>query len=592
MGRCCRAEDICGLTEFIENVAGGGGGGGDTIASLRTLSGTSSLSTHLGTFTGTTIADNLTVKAAVQSLETAVESKAASSHNHSATDINSGTLATARLGSGTANNTTYLRGDQTWQTISGGTPGGSDTQIQFNSTGAFGASANLTFSANAFRVNGFIHAGAAAAAIRLSSAGDGVGVLTNDAGNDIVKVCWGGTTNLFPALYRSGTGLQLKLANDTGFAPFSAGDITASGNVSLASTSTLAWSTDVILQRDAADYLVQRRTGNNPQSFAVYNTYTSGSVYERGVACWKAVANVFQVGTEQVGATARGMALITNGVARLSVASTGELSSASSQFLMNPAWSGTGIATTPLLVNVSADPGPAAAASKLLDLQNSGTTVFGVRKDNIIQIGGSSGSPGLRKSGTTLQVYLADGSGFTDLSASALSSTGDITTTSGRFRLGASVDLELHRDAADTLAQRRSANGNTLRVYRTYTSSSTFERGVFGFHDSSSDTGTVGNTLRIGTEKGSVGGTARDIALITNGTVRVTYGATGGETRAEGHNITMGTTTGSKIGTATTEKIGFWNATPVVQQVLATGAGATVDNVITLLQTLGLCKQS
>ena len=60
----------------------------------------------------------------------------------------------------------------------------------------------------------------------------------------------------------------------------------------------------------------------------------------------------------------------------------------------------------------------------------------------------------------------------------------------------------------------------------------------------------------------------------------------------DGKNLIAGTTTGIKIGTATGQKLGFWNATPVVQQVLATGAGATVDNVITLLQTLGLCKQS
>lgn len=57
-------------------------------------------------------------------------------------------------------------------------------------------------------------------------------------------------------------------------------------------------------------------------------------------------------------------------------------------------------------------------------------------------------------------------------------------------------------------------------------------------------------------------------------------------------DMALGSTTGTKFGTAITQKIGFWNATPVVQQTLATGAGATVDNVISLLQTLGLCKQS
>ena len=35
--------------------------------------------------------------------------------------IQTGTLATARLGSGTASSTTYLRGDQTWATVTAGT---------------------------------------------------------------------------------------------------------------------------------------------------------------------------------------------------------------------------------------------------------------------------------------------------------------------------------------------------------------------------------------------------------------------------------------------------------------------------------------
>ena len=45
---------------------------------------------------------------------------AAASHTHAAADINSGTIGTARLGSGTANSSTFLRGDQTWATPAGG----------------------------------------------------------------------------------------------------------------------------------------------------------------------------------------------------------------------------------------------------------------------------------------------------------------------------------------------------------------------------------------------------------------------------------------------------------------------------------------
>lgn len=60
---------------------------------------------------------------------------------------------------------------------------------------------------------------------------------------------------------------------------------------------------------------------------------------------------------------------------------------------------------------------------------------------------------------------------------------------------------------------------------------------------------------------------------------------------ADAKDITIDSTTGSKIG-QTTSKVAFYGSTPVTQQVLATGASATVDDVITLLQTLGLCKQA
>jgi hypothetical protein len=47
------------------------------IDNLATLSGVAKDETHLSTFTGSTVADNQTVKAAIQALETAVETKQA-----------------------------------------------------------------------------------------------------------------------------------------------------------------------------------------------------------------------------------------------------------------------------------------------------------------------------------------------------------------------------------------------------------------------------------------------------------------------------------------------------------------------------------
>jgi hypothetical protein len=68
-----------------------------------------------------------------------------------------------------------------------------------------------------------------------------------------------------------------------------------------------------------------------------------------------------------------------------------------------------------------------------------------------------------------------------------------------------------------------------------------------------------------------------------------------GFTIADATNVVLGTTTGTQLGTvggASGQKLGFWAATPVVQPLLATGASHTVDQVITVLQTLGLVRQT
>ncbi len=50
-------------------------------------------------------------------------------HNHAATEIITGTVAAARLGSGTANSSTFLRGDGAWATPPPGAGGGAETVV-------------------------------------------------------------------------------------------------------------------------------------------------------------------------------------------------------------------------------------------------------------------------------------------------------------------------------------------------------------------------------------------------------------------------------------------------------------------------------
>lgn len=83
----------------------------------------------------------------------------------------------------------------------------------------------------------------------------------------------------------------------------------------------------------------------------------------------------------------------------------------------------------------------------------------------------------------------------------------------------------------------------------------------------------------------SDGGVTKKIS-VTNLTA-ATLGLSGTKTVFDGANFALGTTTGTKIGTAVTQKLGFWNAAPVVQPAAAGQAAAAVQSQDSLTDNSG-----
>jgi hypothetical protein len=125
-------------------------------------------------------------------------------------------------------------------------------------------------------------------------------------------------------------------------------------------------------------------------------------------------------------------------------------------------------------------------------------------------------------------------------------------------------------------------------------------------------TGTVARSFSVwtgvstATEKFRVDGTGVVSCYDTTDSPTLTSNAlyvAGGIGIADGKNINVGSTTGTKIGTATTQKLGLWNATPVIQPASANQAAvattaatniapygfttaAQADGIITLLNEI------
>jgi hypothetical protein len=111
---------------------------------------------------------------------------------------------------------------------------------------------------------------------------------------------------------------------------------------------------------------------------------------------------------------------------------------------------------------------------------------------------------------------VATGSALTTFAVRARSD-GNIGFVSGTDTT-AGNDVTLRRDAANTLALQNGTNAQTFNIYNTYTSATNHERGFLKWSS---------NVFQIGTEKGSGGGTARNLHFQTDGSTRL-YITTGG----------------------------------------------------------------
>ncbi len=276
---------------------------------------------------------------------------------------------------------------------------------------------------------------------------------------------FGGLTNLFPALKRSSTTLQVRLADDTAFAPLQASQFNgpSDANLTIAARGTTALTFDgnemymsrqlngqgtnlynfntigfgnassigdAIFARDAADTIAQRR-GALPQTFRIYGQITGSDTsatgnYERGYMRWSAAGGVFQIGTEKGsgGGLARALEFQTDGVTR------GGFYSGDGFYVQNSSFGSTG-----MQIQVGANRGGMFFYQCSVECSASATTIRGgsnstdwirVSSGLLLFQGTTNLFPALKRSSTALQVRLADDSAFAPFEASNITATGDV----------------------------------------------------------------------------------------------------------------------------------------------------------------------
>lgn len=339
------------------------------------------------------------------------------------------------------------------------------------------------------------------------------------------------------------------------------------------------YSTTRVKLTTSAAGILEQRNSTVAQTFRVAGTWTSTTSYELINIKGKAGAN-FEIGPENgsAGGTLQGLTI-------------GGYSAGSSTITPWLTFTNAGAATFSGMISTS---NSGILLSEVIIRRSTAGGIIEIADNsenfNRLQLGGrTSAYPAIKRSSAAVALRLADDSADAALTCAGITASDSIITngllSSDRYAVSANYRF-------------RRANGTSSSPTQVTSGQAVGALSSFGYHNSGAFHSSAGAIMYfVAAESFTSSGHGTNIQFWTTPTTsttsakRVTIEASGELTLEAGSHIqTSGN--GIKIGTATSQKLGFWNATPVIQQVLATGAGATVDNVITFLQTIGLCKQS
>jgi len=402
---------------------------------------------------------------------------------------------------------------------------------------------------------------------------------------------------------------------------------------------------DVHLIRDAAGILALRNGvygTTTAQTFRVYNTFTDASNYERAKIAWE--SNVLVIGTEKAGTgVARNAVLVADGVNVL------------------------GIGNTTVDINVAKGAGPARLnfANDLAHIRhqgslilNAGSSSFGIQL--IAEYSGSgsvfnlapAGGVISQSYGTTSQSYHI----YNTFTNSSNYERGKIAWESNVLRIGtekagtgSARALELQTDGTTRLTIGSAGNctnvgtftnqyGATVNDAVSISSVGTLFGGTnsegvkfqlvcaanadslrlastsfIGFNSVGNlNSGSIDTQLRRNAAgqldvRGDSGLRVRNLANSADADITAKAATFSGNVTVSAVNLVTDTTTGTKIGTATTQKLGLWNATPIEQPTTAVGSatvaspgggstiktddtfdGYTIQQVVKALRNFGL----